>query len=158
MLTDNNQIFRNCFVIIYCHLTKVSSQINKCIIFEPNELSLTLSTQWSDSTIRCPGFKPWRGLCRMPLVSWPLQSRREFDLYLITEIRTHTTDFTVVSTSSKRYEHPHSLRMVNTLENELSNCLMSSIWGSKTKTRSNACKQIVYFIVICLYFIWSQTL
>ena len=24
MLTDNNQIFRNCFVIIYCHLTKVS--------------------------------------------------------------------------------------------------------------------------------------
>ena len=40
---DNNQIFRNC-VIIYCHLTKVSSQINKCIIFEPNELSITLST------------------------------------------------------------------------------------------------------------------
>ena len=38
MLTDNNQIFRNCFVIIYCYLTKVSSQINKCIIFEPNEL------------------------------------------------------------------------------------------------------------------------
>ena len=25
MLTDNNQIFRNCFVIIYCHLIKVSS-------------------------------------------------------------------------------------------------------------------------------------
>ena len=46
MLTDNNQIFRNCFVIIYCHLTKVSSQINKCIIFEPNELSITLSTLW----------------------------------------------------------------------------------------------------------------
>ena len=44
MLTDNNQIFRNCFVIIYCHLTKVSSPINKCIIFEPNELSITLST------------------------------------------------------------------------------------------------------------------
>ena len=41
---DNNQIFRNCCVIIYCHLTKVSSQINKCIIFEPNELSITLST------------------------------------------------------------------------------------------------------------------
>ena len=39
MLTDNNQIFRNCFVFIYCHLTKVSSQINKCIIFEPNKLS-----------------------------------------------------------------------------------------------------------------------
>ena len=48
MLTDNNQIFRNCFVIIiYCHLTKVSSQINKCIIFEPNEISITLSTLWS---------------------------------------------------------------------------------------------------------------
>ena len=46
MLTDNNHIFSNCFVIIYCHLTKVSSQINKCIIFEPNELSITLSTLW----------------------------------------------------------------------------------------------------------------
>ena len=45
MLTDN-QIFRNCFVNIYCHLTKVLSQINKCIIFEPNELSITLSTLW----------------------------------------------------------------------------------------------------------------
>ena len=33
----SNQIFRNCFVI-YCHLTKFSSQINKCIIFESNEL------------------------------------------------------------------------------------------------------------------------
>ena len=44
MLTDDNQIFRNCFVIIYCHLTKVSSQINKCIIIVgPNELSTTLS-------------------------------------------------------------------------------------------------------------------
>ena len=31
----NNQIFRNCFVFIHYHLTKVSSQINKCIIFEP---------------------------------------------------------------------------------------------------------------------------
>ena len=41
---DNNQILRNCFVIICCHLTKVSSQINKCLIFEPNELSITLST------------------------------------------------------------------------------------------------------------------
>ena len=48
MLTDSNQIFRNCFVIIYCHLTKVSSQINKCIIFEHNELSITLSTMWWD--------------------------------------------------------------------------------------------------------------
>ena len=44
MLTDNNQIFSNCFVIMYYHLTKVSSQINKCIIYEPNELSITLST------------------------------------------------------------------------------------------------------------------
>ena len=43
MLTDNNQILRNCFVIIYCHLTKVITQINKCIIFEPNELSITQS-------------------------------------------------------------------------------------------------------------------
>ena len=43
---DIDQIFRNCFVIIYCHLTKVSSQINKSIIFEPNELSITLFTPW----------------------------------------------------------------------------------------------------------------
>ena len=40
MLSDNNQIFS----IIYCYLTKVSSQINKCIIFEPNDISITLST------------------------------------------------------------------------------------------------------------------
>ena len=39
MLMNNNQIFRNCFVIIYCHLIKVSPQINKCIIVDPNELS-----------------------------------------------------------------------------------------------------------------------
>ena len=44
MLTDSNQIFMDCFVIIYCDLTKVSSQINKRIIFEPIELSITLST------------------------------------------------------------------------------------------------------------------
>ena len=56
MLTDNNQIFRNCFVIIYCHLTNVSSQINKCIIFERNELSITLSTLW------CSGL--WSGELR----------------------------------------------------------------------------------------------
>ena len=42
METYNNQIFRNCFVIIHYHLTKVSSQINKRIIFEPDELSITL--------------------------------------------------------------------------------------------------------------------
>ena len=48
VLTDNKQIFRNCFVFIYCHLTKVSSHINKWIIFEPNELSITLSTLWCD--------------------------------------------------------------------------------------------------------------
>ena len=46
MLTDNKKFFRNCFVIIYCYLTKVSSQINKYIIFEPNEHSTTLSTLW----------------------------------------------------------------------------------------------------------------
>ena len=44
MLTYNNQIFRNCFVIIHYHLTKVSARINRCIIFEPNELPITLST------------------------------------------------------------------------------------------------------------------
>ena len=44
MLTYNNQIFRNSFGIIYCHLTKVSAQTNKCIIFESDELSITLST------------------------------------------------------------------------------------------------------------------
>ena len=47
---DNKQISRNCFIIILCHLTKVWSQINKCIIFEHNKLSITLSTLWS--TIR----------------------------------------------------------------------------------------------------------
>ena len=46
MLTDNNQIFRNWFVIIHCHLTKVSAQIIQCIIFERNELAITLSTLW----------------------------------------------------------------------------------------------------------------
>ena len=44
MLTDNTQIFRNCFVIIYCDPTNVSSQINNYIIFEPSELFITLST------------------------------------------------------------------------------------------------------------------
>ena len=38
MLTYNNQIFRNCFVIIHYRLRKISARINKCIIFEPNEL------------------------------------------------------------------------------------------------------------------------
>ena len=47
MLTDNNQIFRNWFVIIHRHLTKVSAQIIQCIIFGRNELSITLSTLWS---------------------------------------------------------------------------------------------------------------
>ena len=40
MLTDNNQIFWTWFVIIHCHLTKVSAQIIQCIIFERNELSI----------------------------------------------------------------------------------------------------------------------
>ena len=46
MLTDNNQIFRYWFVIIHRNLTKVSAQIIQCIIFERNELSITLSTLW----------------------------------------------------------------------------------------------------------------
>ena len=46
MLTDNNQIFRIWFVINHRHLTKVSAQIIQCIIFERNELSITLSTLW----------------------------------------------------------------------------------------------------------------
>ena len=53
MLTDNNQIFRNCFVIIYCHLTKVSSQINKCIVFEPNELYDTIYSVIVQDTTGC---------------------------------------------------------------------------------------------------------
>ena len=43
MLTDNNQIFKNWFVIIHRHPTKVSAQIIQCRIFELNELSITLS-------------------------------------------------------------------------------------------------------------------
>ena len=46
MLMYNNQIFRICFSIVYCHLTKVSDQINKSSIFEPNKLSIRLSTLW----------------------------------------------------------------------------------------------------------------
>ena len=46
MLTDNNKISRNWFVIIHRHLTKVSAQIIQCIIFGRNELSITLSTLW----------------------------------------------------------------------------------------------------------------
>ena len=46
MLTDNNKIFRNWFVIIHRHPTKVSVQIIRCIIFERNELCITLSTLW----------------------------------------------------------------------------------------------------------------
>ena len=46
MLTENNQIFKNWYVIIHRHLTKVSAQIIQCIIFEHNELSITLSTLW----------------------------------------------------------------------------------------------------------------
>ena len=44
VLTDNNEIFSNRFVIINRHLTKVSAQINQRIICENNELSITLST------------------------------------------------------------------------------------------------------------------
>ena len=35
-MNGQQPIFSNCCVIIYCHLTKVSSQIHKCIIFMPN--------------------------------------------------------------------------------------------------------------------------
>ena len=49
MLTDNNQIFRIWFVIIHRDLTKVSAQIIQCIIFERNELSITLSTLFYNS-------------------------------------------------------------------------------------------------------------
>ena len=51
MLIYNNQIFRNCFVIIHCHLTKISARINKCKTFEPNKLSITLSTLWCNTTV-----------------------------------------------------------------------------------------------------------
>ena len=51
MFTDNNQIFRNWFVIIHRHLTKVSAQIIQCIIFKRNELTITLSTLWYNYTV-----------------------------------------------------------------------------------------------------------
>ena len=41
---DNNQIFRNWFVIIHRHLTKVSAKIIQCIIFERNELYNTINS------------------------------------------------------------------------------------------------------------------
>ena len=44
MLTDNNKNFRNWFVFIHRHLAKVLAQIIQCIVFERNELSITLST------------------------------------------------------------------------------------------------------------------
>ena len=47
MLTNNNQIFMNWFVIIHRHLKKVSAQIIQCIIFERNEISIALSTLWT---------------------------------------------------------------------------------------------------------------
>ena len=40
MLTFNNQIFMN-FFIIHCHLT-ITALTNKCIIFEPNEKKIFL--------------------------------------------------------------------------------------------------------------------
>ena len=46
MLTDNNQIFINWFVINHRYLPKVSAQIIQCMIFERNELSITLATLW----------------------------------------------------------------------------------------------------------------
>ena len=47
----NNQIFRNCFSIIYSHLAKVSAQINKCIISDSHEISITLSTLFHNHVI-----------------------------------------------------------------------------------------------------------
>ena len=81
MLTDNNQIFRNCFVIIYCHLTKVSSQINKCIIFEPNELSITLSTLCSQPLTCCSclaSASSWRSM--LSSHCWDEAADRRLDL------------------------------------------------------------------------------
>ena len=72
MLTDNNQIFVNWFVIIH-HLTKVSAQIIQCIIFERNELSITLSTlwlhvvPWSHIGILTPGITSQYGRTFVPL-------------------------------------------------------------------------------------------
>ena len=42
MLTDNNQIFRNWFVIIHRYFTKVSAQIIQRTIFYLNELYNTI--------------------------------------------------------------------------------------------------------------------
>ena len=35
MLTYNNQIFRNCFIIIHRHFTNSQIEINRSLIFEP---------------------------------------------------------------------------------------------------------------------------
>ena len=51
MLQDNNQIFSNWFIIIHHHLTKVSAQIIHCIIFERNELSITIYSMISPFTL-----------------------------------------------------------------------------------------------------------
>ena len=68
----NNKIFRNWIVIIHRHLTKVSAQIIQCIIFERNELSITLSTLWYNSRLPlfiCP-HPSW--LARSVAVHWTL--------------------------------------------------------------------------------------
>ena len=41
-LTDMNQIFRIEFVCLHYHLGEKSSQIIQCIIFAPNELTITI--------------------------------------------------------------------------------------------------------------------
>ena len=43
MLRCNNNIFRNYFVIIHCHPTKIQHKYKCSIIFAPDELSVTLS-------------------------------------------------------------------------------------------------------------------
>ena len=52
MLTDNNQIFRNWFIIIHRHLIKVSVQIIQCMILERNKLSITIYDQMRAPAIR----------------------------------------------------------------------------------------------------------
>ena len=44
---DNNQIFRNWFVIFHRHVTKVLAQIIQCIILERNDFSIVYNTIYS---------------------------------------------------------------------------------------------------------------
>ena len=58
MLTDDNQILKYWFVSglfpnIHRHLTKVLAQIIQCIIFERNELSITIYSMVTDVKLIC---------------------------------------------------------------------------------------------------------